>query len=139
MTIGCMQIQAGHKRAEGSDYKGVYIFRFNAENLIRPYDNNLSWVPEFTGREFTAASISPTMQIALPARTTGIVGGTLQPSRHVESSMTAIWLYLAYGMFKTLSGFAKLVSKAILSMLFEGSKLFCLLVSLMSLSPVNLA
>ena len=72
-----LSLQAGQKKAEGMQYNGHYIFRFNAEDLIRHSDK----IPEFTGSTMEAQAA-----IALPKRTLALVGGMSNPHGRVVES-----------------------------------------------------
>lgn len=52
-------------------YRGQYQFRFNAENLIRPYVKGLSRVPDLT-----LVSLSQELHAKLTRNTTAWIGGT---------------------------------------------------------------
>lgn len=69
-----LSLQAGQKKAEGMQYNGNYIFRFNAEDLIRHSDTP----PDFTGGTMQAQAA-----ITLPKRTAALVGGTSNPDGRV--------------------------------------------------------
>ena len=52
-------------------YRGVYHFRFNAVNLVRPYDKSLSRVPDLR-----LVSLSQELHAKLTRNTTATIGGT---------------------------------------------------------------
>lgn len=51
------------------------MFKFNAENLIKPYDQTVSRIPELT-----TVSLSQEMHAALTAKTTAMIGGGSHPT-----------------------------------------------------------
>lgn len=53
-------------------YRGVYLFRFNAENLVQPYDKTVARTPEMS-----MVSLSQELHASLTAKTTAIIGGML--------------------------------------------------------------
>lgn len=69
MTYG-PSVQAEQKASSSVASHGVYVFKFNAENLIQPYDQTVSRIPELT-----TVSLSQEMHAALTAKTTAMIGG----------------------------------------------------------------
>lgn len=66
-----MLMQAEQGEAGWLNFRGVYAFRFNAENLIKPYGNSRDW-PTFEG-----ASVSATQQAALTQNTLATLASEL--------------------------------------------------------------
>ena len=64
-------LQAAQTAASPVNYRGIYHFRFNAENLIRPYDKSLSRVPELS-----LVSLSQELHANLTLNTTAMIGGS---------------------------------------------------------------
>jgi len=50
--------------------RGVYVFKFNAENLVKPYNKAVSRIPELT-----TVSLSQEMHATLTAKTTAMISG----------------------------------------------------------------
>ena len=57
-------VQAEQKASSSVASHGVYVFKFNAENLIKPYDQ----------------TVSQEMHAALTAKTTAMIGGISHPN-----------------------------------------------------------
>ncbi|KAL3162704.1 hypothetical protein ABBQ38_008745 [Trebouxia sp. C0009 RCD-2024] len=76
--------EAAQMAAPSVTYRGAYQFRFNAENLIRPYVEGLSRVPDLT-----LVSLSQELHAKLTRNTTAMIGGrvTVQ-SRLGQADMT---------------------------------------------------
>ncbi len=50
--------------------RGVYTFKFNAENLVKPHSKIVSRIPELT-----TVSLSQEMHATLTPKTTAMIGG----------------------------------------------------------------
>ena len=64
--------QAEQAEESSVAYRGLYVFRFNAENLIKPYDTMVSRKPDLS-----LVSLSQEMHVALSSKTTAVAAGVV--------------------------------------------------------------
>ena len=67
----CVCVQAERADSPGVTYRGVYVFRFNAEDLVKPYDASVKRSPDLS-----MVSLSQEMHASLTSSTTAVLGGT---------------------------------------------------------------
>ena len=65
-----MPMQAEQAASSNVVSRGVYTFKFNAENLVKPYSKTVSRIPELT-----TVSLSQEMHATLTSKTTAMIGG----------------------------------------------------------------
>lgn len=90
--------------------RGVYVFKFNAENLVKPYSKTVSRIPELT-----TVSLSQEMHATLTAKTTAMIGGRVAVMRNLGQNSMVLGLRHALSAFHTLEATANIGLQSLLS------------------------
>lgn len=100
------------EQAEESNvaYRGLYVFRFNAENLIKPYDTMVSRKPDLS-----MVSLSQEMHVALSSKTTAVAAGRVTVQRNLGEYNGMLGLRHAFSHLHHVEATANLGLQTLLS------------------------
>lgn len=102
--------EAEHTEASNVAYRGIYVFKFNAENLIRPYDKTVSRTPEMS-----MVSLSQELHASLTAKTTAVIGGRVTVQRNLGQGNMMMGLRHAFSHLHSVEATANIGLQSLLS------------------------